>query len=281
MVINNHQHSGGGRSTNHGELILNNDFNSNGQPQVYKNNASHLIGDNDGIDYSSAEILHEIDGRDEEIGNHQFNNMSEPRRRVQQNARASDRQMPSRTTSARRRTSVGRPAAAATPPISAASLSRQQRQLAASPTAMRQLCVVNPRNGRFTCRQCTASFTQFSNLRRHIRVIHQGGEKHPCRYCGKEFTWKGAWRRHEQFVHEASNGNSRNSTVAVAAPLPSTTSSSRGRAAVSLKRERGLSSDARGGDGPPSQVQRSEMDNASGDGGEGAPAIRVMLDDGE
>ena len=56
--------------------------------------------------------------------------------------------------------------------------------------------------GKYTCRLCHSDFTQMSNLRRHVRVIHQRLTKYACRYCQKEFAWKGAWRRHEQYVHE-------------------------------------------------------------------------------
>jgi len=56
--------------------------------------------------------------------------------------------------------------------------------------------------GKYTCRLCKSDFTQMSNLRRHVRVIHQRLTKYACRYCAKEFAWKGAWRRHEQYVHE-------------------------------------------------------------------------------
>uniref|UniRef100_A0A914X7D9 C2H2-type domain-containing protein n=1 Tax=Plectus sambesii TaxID=2011161 RepID=A0A914X7D9_9BILA len=89
----------------------------------------------------------------------------------------------------------------------------------ASDFEAKSLCTLNRSTGRFVCRLCQSSFTQFSNLRRHIRVIHQGLTKHACRYCDKVFAWKGAWRRHEQFVHELRRGanHSANHTASMVA----------------------------------------------------------------
>lgn len=40
---------------------------------------------------------------------------------------------------------------------------------------------------KYTCKVCQVEFTQQANLKRHMKVVHQGIRKYECEHCGKSF----------------------------------------------------------------------------------------------
>uniref|UniRef100_H2YQJ0 C2H2-type domain-containing protein n=1 Tax=Ciona savignyi TaxID=51511 RepID=H2YQJ0_CIOSA len=54
----------------------------------------------------------------------------------------------------------------------------------------------------FNCEHCDKSFTDPSNLQRHIRQQHVGARAHPCPECGKTFATSSGLKQH-QHIHSS------------------------------------------------------------------------------
>ena len=52
------------------------------------------------------------------------------------------------------------------------------------------------------CESCGKSFSNASNLKKHIRKVHEGHRDYKCESCGKSFFQKGDLKRHIHTVHE-------------------------------------------------------------------------------
>jgi len=52
------------------------------------------------------------------------------------------------------------------------------------------------------CESCGKSFSNTSNLKKHIRKVHEGHRAYKCESCGKSFFQKGDLKRHIHTVHE-------------------------------------------------------------------------------
>uniref|UniRef100_T1GZ30 C2H2-type domain-containing protein n=1 Tax=Megaselia scalaris TaxID=36166 RepID=T1GZ30_MEGSC len=50
---------------------------------------------------------------------------------------------------------------------------------------------------RFQCKQCDKTFTQMTNLLRHIQTVHSGLRPFECEVCHKTFTQQGNLQRHQ------------------------------------------------------------------------------------
>jgi len=53
----------------------------------------------------------------------------------------------------------------------------------------------------FNCPICNLNFSKPSNVRMHIKIIHEG-KKHDCPFCNKKFSYAGDLRRHIDSIHE-------------------------------------------------------------------------------
>ncbi len=58
------------------------------------------------------------------------------------------------------------------------------------------------RNSTFPCSQCEKSFSEKSDLIRHVKTIHQRIQDFICSLCGKRFNQIGNLRRHISTVHD-------------------------------------------------------------------------------
>jgi len=58
----------------------------------------------------------------------------------------------------------------------------------------------NP-NAQFQCPQCSAGFTRMDNMRRHIKILHQGSECYTCQHCNRNFTRRNTLQRHVAALH--------------------------------------------------------------------------------
>jgi len=54
----------------------------------------------------------------------------------------------------------------------------------------------------FRCLQCGKTFGQSSNLRSHVKMVHQGVKPHTCDVCGKSFGYSNDLRKHRAAVHD-------------------------------------------------------------------------------
>ena len=53
---------------------------------------------------------------------------------------------------------------------------------------------------KYTCKKCQKIFGNKNNLRRHIKVNHEG-QRHKCQKCNKELTSKTILAKHEKIFH--------------------------------------------------------------------------------
>ena len=57
-------------------------------------------------------------------------------------------------------------------------------------------------NKDYNCEHCDKSFSQTSDLKRHIHTIHEGHKDYKCESCGKSFSQAGELKRHIHTVHD-------------------------------------------------------------------------------
>ena len=55
---------------------------------------------------------------------------------------------------------------------------------------------------KFSCHLCEKSFTDKTNMKRHIICVHEGIKQFSCHLCEKAFTKKVSMKRHISSVHE-------------------------------------------------------------------------------
>ena len=51
------------------------------------------------------------------------------------------------------------------------------------------------------CVTCGKAFSDYANLRKHIRSVHEGQKNYKCEYCGKAFFDKTQHKKHVMGVH--------------------------------------------------------------------------------
>ena len=54
----------------------------------------------------------------------------------------------------------------------------------------------------YKCGSCGKSFSQKSNLKKHIHTVHEGLKDHKCEFCGKSFFDASTLKKHILTVHE-------------------------------------------------------------------------------
>ena len=67
----------------------------------------------------------------------------------------------------------------------------------------------------YKCDSCWKSFAQASHLRQHIKTIHEGHKDFKCDSCGKLFTEAGNLRKHIITVHKGHKANALKSFMKV------------------------------------------------------------------
>mmetsp|Transcript_1476 Transcript_1476/g.4849 ORF Transcript_1476/g.4849 Transcript_1476/m.4849 type:complete len:161 (+) Transcript_1476:3082-3564(+) len=56
---------------------------------------------------------------------------------------------------------------------------------------------------RYPCNVCGKNLSSASNLKTHIRTVHQKKASYSCSVCGKNFRLKQTMQRHEKIVHKS------------------------------------------------------------------------------
>ena len=59
-----------------------------------------------------------------------------------------------------------------------------------------------PKSRRHACPQCDYKTGNVSDLRKHVRVVHEQRRDHACSQCDAAFGQAGALRTHVRTVHE-------------------------------------------------------------------------------
>ena len=54
----------------------------------------------------------------------------------------------------------------------------------------------------FKCKMCDESFSQNSNMERHISAVHEEIKGFKCKMCEKSFSYKSNMEKHMTSIHE-------------------------------------------------------------------------------
>ena len=72
-----------------------------------------------------------------------------------------------------------------------------------SKTVLKKLAIVlDPRNFKYKCDACGKACRKPSELKDHIKTVHEGQKNHKCEFCEKYFSQKGHLKTHIECVHE-------------------------------------------------------------------------------